>query len=313
MKETFFATLSPMLVLFCCMVIGYVLNKKKICPQNTAAVLSKLETTVLCPALIVSTFCRYCTVASLKLNAESVLYSLLAVGVAVGLSCLLSCAFAKKGYTRSIYKYALAFGNFGFMGYALVPAILGEEALYGYMLFCLPVNLAAYTWGATILIPDGIQKGSPLKKLLNPTVFAVALGMLLGLSGLSAHLPAFVTDTCDSLGSCMGPVAMVLTGFIVANYPLKEMVNKGRIYIAAVLRLFVLPAVFFTGLKLLGADRTTILMAFFVYATPLGLNTVVFPAAYGGDTTTGASMATISHTVCVLTIPLMFALLNIII
>jgi predicted permease len=111
----------------------------------------------------------------------------------------------------------------------------------------------------------------------------------------------------------MGPVAMVLTGFIVANYPLKEMVNKGRIYIAAVLRLFVLPAVFFTGLKLLGADRTTILMAFFVYATPLGLNTVVFPAAYGGDTTIGASMATISHTVCVLTIPLMFALLNIII
>ena len=33
------------------------------------------------------------------------------------------------------------------------------------------------------------------------------------------------------------------------------------------------------------------------------------PAAYGGDTSTGASMAMISHTLCVITIPLMYALL----
>ena len=41
-------------------------------------------------------------------------------------------------------------------------------------------------------------------------------------------------------------------------------------------------------------------------ATPMGLNTIVFPAAYGGDTETGASMAMISHTLSVVTIPLMY-------
>ena len=43
-------------------------------------------------------------------------------------------------------------------------------------------------------------------------------------------------------------------------------------------------------------------------AMPLGLNTVVFPAAYGGDTTPGASMALISHLMSIITIPIMFTL-----
>ena len=50
-------------------------------------------------------------------------------------------------------------------------------------------------------------------------------------------------------------------------------------------------------------------LAFFAIAAPLGLNTVVFPEAYGGNPETGASMAMISHTLCILTIPLMYAVM----
>jgi len=53
-----------------------------------------------------------------------------------------------------------------------------------------------------------------------------------------------------------------------------------------------------------------VLLCMFAFGTPLGLNTVVFPAAHGGDTSTGASMAMISHTLSVLTIPLLYALVT---
>ena len=53
-------------------------------------------------------------------------------------------------------------------------------------------------------------------------------------------------------------------------------------------------------------DNTSILLIFFAIATPLGLNTIVYPEAYGGDPETGASMAMISHTLSVITIPLMY-------
>ena len=50
-------------------------------------------------------------------------------------------------------------------------------------------------------------------------------------------------------------------------------------------------------------------LAFFGSATAIGLNTVVFPEAYGGDPETGASMTLVSHTLCVITIPLLYALM----
>lgn len=310
MVKVFLNTLSPMLMMFTCMVIGFILNKKKLCPDNTASVLSKLEANVFAPALILSTFSKYCTVASLSAQYLQILFCLLILAIAIGIAFALAPFFAGKGYQRKIYHYALTFGNFGFMGNAIVPAILGEAALYDYMLFTLPLNVAVYTWGIASLIPKGEGKQNPLKSLLNPSMFAVVIGMALGLTGVNAHLPAFVGSTLSGLGGCMGLIAMVLTGFLIAQYPIKKLLSDKKIYIASVLRLFILPALFILILKLLGADHTTLTMCLFAFATPLGLNTVVFPAAYGGDPSTGVSMATISHTACVITIPIMYALLT---
>lgn len=308
MLAVFLATLGPMLVMLFCMVIGFILNKKKLCPDNTTTVLSKLETYVLCPALILNTFSKYCTVASLSQQYRLVLYSVLAVFIAIALSLLLSPLFAEKGYERKIYNYALAFGNFGFMGNAIVPAILGQDMLYSYLLFTLPTNIGVYTWGITSLIPRSGKKVNPLKSLINPVVMAVVIGALIGLSGI--RLPDFVTSTMESLGSCMGPIAMILTGFVIGSYPIKTLLSNKKVYIATGLRLFILPTFFVLLLKLLGADTTALTMCLFAFATPLGLNTVVFPAAYGGDTATGAAMASISHTLCVITIPIMYALMK---
>lgn len=310
MTAVFLNTISPMLMMFTCIVIGFVLNKKKICPDNTASVLSKLEANVLGPALTISTFGKYCTVASLSYQYQRILFCLLIMAVAIGISCALAPLFTDKGYSRNVYRYALTFGNFGFMGNAIVPAILGEAALYDYMLFCLPINLAAYTWGIAGLIPKSEGNRNPLKSLMNPSMLAVVIGMVLGLTGVNKYLPAFVGNTLSGLGSCMGPIAMVLTGFLIGQYPIKKLLSDRKVYIASALRLFILPALFILLLKLLGADSTTLTLCLFAFGTPLGLNTVVFPAAYGGDPSTGVSMATISHTVCVITIPIMYALLT---
>lgn len=311
MFETFKATLSPMLVMFLCMALGYFTNKLKLAPENTATVLSKLENYFLVPALILNTFMTYCSIESIKNEYSLILWCLLILVIAVIISWPLSGFFSRGGYLREIYKYALTFANFSFMGNAIVPAILGQEMLYEYMLFILPLNLAVYTGGIIILIPRGEGKNI-LKSLLNPIFVSIVVGAVLGLVGAKPHIPVFVTDTISKLASCMGPLAMVLTGFVVADYKFGKLLKNVKVYFASALRLIVLPALFIALLIVLGADDTTIIMAFFAFGTPLGLNTVVFPAAYGGDTSTGASMAMISHTLCIVTIPLMFAVLKMI-
>ncbi len=314
MKETFLATLSPMLVLFFCIVIGFILKRFRILPSDSGTVMSKLETYVFVPALNISTFMNYCNVASLVKYSNLILYSTITVAIAIGIAIPLSYLFVRKdSYKRNIYKYALTFANCGFMGNAIVPAVLGAmdgAILYKYLLFTLPLSLTIYSWGIYILVPRGEGHGGVLKNLLNPSIIAMVIGMVLGLTGASRFLPSFVITVIDNCKVCMGPVAMILTGFIIGGYSIKDLLKDKKIYIATALRLIILPAVILGILMLMGASDLVLTLALFAYATPLGLNTVVFPAAYGGDTKTGASMAAISHTLCVITIPVMYALLS---
>lgn len=313
MFKVFGATLSPMLVMFCYMLIGFIANKCKLVPDNTASILSKLENYFFVPALIINTFMKYCTVQSIAKEYRLILYSFGIFVIAICISIPLSQVFSGGNYyKRNIYKYALTFGNFSFMGNAIVPAILGADALYSYMLYILPLNVAVYTWGVMILVPKGEKKQSVLKSLLNPIFISIIVGILLGLSGLANYVPKFAADTIGGCASCMGPIAMILTGMVIGGYDLKKLVKNTTVFIATLLRLIVLPVLFISILLLIKADKTTIYMTFFAFGTPLGLNTVVFPAAYGGDTSTGASMAMISHTLCVITIPIIFAIISII-
>lgn len=305
----FSATLSPMLVMLCCIVVGFTLRKKGILPENGGTVLSRLETYVLVPALTINTFRRYCTIGSVTEKLNYTLTAAVVLAVAIAVAIPLSKAFSKDNYRQKIYRYALVFANYGFMGNAIVPAILGEEFLYPYMMYTLPLNVVVYTWGVVMLIPQGEKRQSWWKRLINPPFIAILVGAALGLTGANAYVPTFVSDVLDKCAACMAPVAMILTGFVVGGYPLKPLFSDRKVYMATALRLLLIPTVMLAALYLLGVDRQTMIFTLFAFATPLGLNTVVFPAAYGGDTTTGASMAMISHTLCVLTIPLLYAAL----
>ena len=306
----FKSTVTPMLMMFTCIIIGFVLNKLNLLPENSDAVLAKAETYVFVPALNIYTFMTYCTVESLLSYRSLVIVAAVLISTAVAVSYPLSAFFSKDGYQRNIYKYALAFGNYGFLGNAIVPMILGEEFLYPYLLFSLPLSVVCHVWGLSVLIPGSHEKGSAFKKLLNPPVVSIGIGMILGLCKIQEITPAFLTLALENLKVCMGPVAMLLTGFVVAKYGFLDLLKKPPVYVATLFRLVLLPVFFLTPLYLLGMDRLAVAMSFFAFATPLGLNTVVFPSAYGEDSSTGASMAIISHTLSVITIPLLYSVLT---
>jgi predicted permease len=191
------------------------------------------------------------------------------------------------------------------MGNAVVLGIFGEEVLFDYMIFTLPLCLYVYSFGTASLIPDNNNKFS-FKAFLNPICISMLLGTLVGLTSLP--LPKFLITAVSSAGARMSPLAMILTGFVVANFSIKTLAKVKRIYLASILRLIILPLIFVFILKLMDTNDSIVMLTLCATAMPLGLNTVVFPAAYGGDTTPGASMALISHLMSIITIPIMFTL-----
>ena len=309
MFVVFKSSLTPMLMMFTCIIVGYVLKKLKLLPENADTVLAKIETYVLVPALNISTFMNYCTWESLVSYRSFIIVSTVLIVSAVIISYPLSKIFTKDKYQRNIYKYALAFGNYGFLGNAIVPIIMGEEYLYPYMLFTLPLSTMCFTWGVGGLIPNDNKK-NVFKNLLNPSMISIFIGAAIGLVGIQPIIPSFINLSLGNLSSCMGPIAMILTGFVAAKYSLCKLVKKPFVYLATLFRLIILPTVFLAVLYLLKIDDLIIIMCLFAFATPLGLNTVVYPSAYGEDASTGASMALISHTLCVITIPIMYSVVT---
>lgn len=306
--QVFSATLNQMFVLFTFMALGYFLNYKGILPLNTSIAVSRLETNVLVPCLVFNTFYKYCTVKNMSEKWLYIVYGLAITVVSIVIGVLLSKLFAKDVYLQKIYTYSFAVANFSFMGNAVVLGIFGEDILFDYMIFTLPLCLYVYSFGTASLIPkkENQKNKFSLKVFLNPICISMLLGGIAGITGLP--IPKFLITAVSSAGACMSPLAMILTGFIVANFSLKKLLRVKRIYLASVLRLIILPLIFVLALKLIGADDSIVMLTLCATAMPLGLNTVVFPAAYDGDTTPGASMALISHVMSIITIPVMFAI-----
>ncbi len=311
--EIFNLTLSQMLMMFTLIAVGFILRKKCVLPDNAGTVLSKAETWIFVPALSLFNMINKCTVESFSKNWMLMLYGAVTVIAAIGLAYPLSALFFKKkdrgSYQRNVYKYALTFGNYGFMGNFIVLGIWGNDMFYKYALFTFIVGIFCNGWGMYILIPKDKSAGlaANLKKgLLTPPIIALVAGIILGLLNVKQVMPDFLLSAMENASKCQGPVAMVLAGFVIGGYNFKELITNKKVYIATALRLVVIPAVMMLVLHFLGTSKEIMTLALICFATPLGLNTIVYPAAYGGETKTGASMAMISHTLSVITIPLMY-------
>ena len=329
MKEIFLASLTPMLSLFFFMAIGFILVKTKVVPENASKVMAKLLTFVFSPALSFYSMSKNFNVQSIGQYASLFVLGSIMVILAVILSTFVSRYFVKdkEAYERGIYKYALAMGNYGYMGVPLVIALFGLEGYMNFSFVTLPCYVVIYTWGINALVPKTQQKRTfmdAVKGFFNLPTIGLLLGMLAGITGLGSLIHqstalVFFTDCLNDLGSCMAPVAMLLAGVTVAKYDFKKMITNKKVYYATALRLIFIPALLIgvmygimqlAGLIGITLDNTFLFLAFFVYATPLGMNTIVFPEAFGGDPSIGAGLTLVSHVICVITIPIMFALLG---
>lgn len=306
MQEVFSATLNQMISFFIIMVIGYIIKKAGNVNDKFDNAASQLQSNVIMPALTFQTFYNNFKLDTLKSNALIFVVGLVTILISNALATVLAKLFGGKDrYQRNIYTYSFSTANFGYMGYSVVGAVFGEKALATMMVFCIPFSMFVYSIGTAILNPNNPKIS--LKSLKIPVFYAMIIGAVFGL--LNVPLPKVILSTAGSLGNCMGPLAMLIAGFVIARYNLKDLFTFKKVYLASLIRLIAIPAAVAFIMKMLKLDTNIIIAAMGATAMPLGLNTVVFPAAFGGDTRTGASMALISNLLGIITIPIMFAII----
>ena len=295
---------EQVLLLFLFVLIGWVLCRSKVVKNEQSEILSRLLVYLFFPCKVLRTFAEELTLDFLAAHWQIPLISL---GLTV--LCAVGMHFAAKGFTtqtyeRSVIEYSLVVPNYAYMGYALTEALLGTEGLVSYMLFTLPITLYIYTVGFSLLTKRGF---SP-KKLLNPVTGALLLGIAFMLTG--QPLPGLLSSVLQKASACLAPVSMLLTGIVIAGFPVRDILRNKTVYLVSLCRLLALPLLIGLILPRFCAPEVAA-VAILLYALPCGLNTVVFPRLIGEDCRLGAGLAMVTCALSCFTIPLVCNLFRI--
>lgn len=308
MFEVFGLTLSKVGMLLIFIGIGYFMRRHHDLPDDAGHVLSLLCTLIFSPAYSIANMSKSFTMDVLGENTLLIGYGFLFVLVSIGLSYLLSKPFAKDRIQRNSLIYAFAIPNYGYFGYPVIEGVFGNAVLADVMIFLIPLSLATSSFGYALFVGD---KKIPWKKiLLSPMVVCLIIGIVLGLSGI--RLPGFVDNAITVAGSCMSPCAMLLAGFMLGKFPLKDLLTGWRPYVYSAIRLIGIPLIFGIVLFLLGMKDQYFMLPLLVAGIPLGLNLVVYPESQGHEkqASDNAKLCFVSYLLALIILPCTFALLT---
>jgi predicted permease len=308
--ELFKSTANQMVFLFVLIFLGYLLAKLKALPEGTDRAIARLENNLFTPCLILGTLYTNFTVAKLSSAAVLIGLSSALLALIIPISIILPRFFAKTKHLKNIYVYSFAIANFGFMGNSVVSSLF-PEIFAEYILFTLPLWIYIYVWGIPVLLMPTNEKAGVkgiLKNFLNPMFICLILGILMGL--LNLKVPSSIDRVIVTIGDCMSPLAMILTGITISKINLKSVLKNYKIYVASAARLLIIPLCFIGIFSLLDLSDTFLICAMCAISMPFGINTIVIPTAYGIDTSDASGMALISHTLSLATIPFIFWILS---
>lgn len=308
MFEIFHVTINQTITLFIFISLGYWLKKSGKVTSNFSKGLSVALVNVISPMLTIRTFSANFKKEMFMDNVILLGASVVTLAVCCVIGFILSRIFAKtKGVLDrnkyDVYLYSMTIPNLGYFGYPLIESLFGEQMLASFMVFCLPFNIFIYTFGMYILNPNKVFS---FKKILNLPMLGMLVGMILGL--LEVKFPTPIANVLKSGGDCQAPVAMLLTGVVFASNNLKQMVSAGKVYLACFIKLLILPALLVPVLVFLNLRPEISISVMTLFCLPAGLNSIVFPEAFGGDSKTGAQLCFITTTACVFTIPIVYTL-----
>lgn len=302
MFEIFKITFSQSVLLFAFIFIGYLLKKTGKLPDNFNKGLSNLLVYIFLPFLTFGSMAENFKLDVLGEKIDLILISSALLVLFTIIAFIFSRTFAKERNTRDVYMYSFMFPNSGYIGNPLILACFGELMLFDFIIFTIPFFLVTYTYGVYILNPN---RKLNLKSMCNPIMISLLLGMIVG--ALNIEIPPVVNSIIDTGANCMAPAAMILTGVVFASNDLKTIVSNKKVYLAVGIKLVIIPIIAALIISMLNVAYEIAVILIVMVTLPTGLNSIVFPEAYGGDSRTGAQLCFVSTLMSLVVLPLVFA------
>ncbi len=291
-------------VLFLIVAVGFAADRLHVFTQDIAKKSNDLLFYIITPAVIIQSFIN---MGFSKDTASSFGVAFLCMSGTLLVGIILAIPFFKKSDNKTVFKYAVSYGNMGYMALPLCQSLLGSEGVFYCSAGVVVFNILCFTHGIWLMTKENEGSSFKLKTLvLNPGVISVLIGLPFFVFGID--VPEIFNSAIGHISNLNTPVAMIFFGTYMANTDLKNMFKVKENYLVAILKLIVMPLIMFGIFKLFGVAGTMLTACMISASVPSANNTAMFAAKYGKDTGVASQVVAFDSFISVLTIPVMIAL-----
>lgn len=296
-----------MIILFLVIAVGYLIRKVNITTDSFDATLSKVVLDVALPCLIVGSVVTSESLPDFSTILLMFGFSFVSNLLLVVLGFIVPILIRAPKNARGIYSFIVTFGNVSFIGFPVLSAVFGPDAIVYASILNIPFNLFIFTFGV-LFVSNSDQ---PLKERLKTGVqnlkspALVACILVLILAPLNVTNTGVVGDTLTMLGNLTTPCALLIIGSSMAKAPILTMIDNWRAYIAVACRLIVAPLLIFAVFRLFLSDPFLLGIIVLTAGMPVASNGTLLCLRYHSDFQTMLQGTFVSTVLSIITIPLL--------
>ena len=302
---------QEMIILFFIIGIGYIAKKSKLMTEEFDRSLSKLIVNIALPGMILGSVLTAENLPGLENIILTFVVSCASYLIAVIVAYLFTAVTRISWRNRGVFKFMLCFGNVGFIGFPVLSAIYGPEALIYATVFNLPFNFLVFTMGAWFLTQDSVN-GARVKlswrTFVSPAIVSCIAAIALVLLGV--HDVPIIGESLETLGSLTTPAALLIIGSSLANMPVKELVGGFRMWLMSLFRLLVIPLITWGVFHFFISDPLLLGVVVVISGMPVATNGTILCYQYGGSTRTMAQGTFMTTVLSLASIPVLVAVLS---
>lgn len=294
--------LQQMIVLFIYMLLGYYGSKKGVLDAKAGKILSWIVINIANPALILNSAVGGNGKAAGRELVSTAVIAVVMYTVLLILAWFAPMVFRASEDEKGIYKLMTTFNNIGFMGFPVIAAVYGNEALLYAAIFTLPFNGLIYTYGiAMVRGRDAKGEGFQWKRIWNIGVVSCLIAVALYLS--SAPIPQFAAAAITGLSSLTGPLSMMVIGISLSDIRLKELFLDGKLLAYAAVKLLVIPVAGTLIIRRFVVNEVLVAVCMIMLATPVASMAVMLAGQYDRNVELASKGVALTTILSVITIP----------
>lgn len=292
--------INGVIALFLIMLIGVYGSKRKIITPTINKGLTNILLEISLPCLVVSSFI-FDMNDDLKSNIiKCFIYSPISLIITMIVSYI--ALYPIKSDKKIIMQFANVFSNCGFVGFPIIYSIFGNEGIIYASIFNMFFTIAVWTYGV-MLFNGNIDKKDLKKVLLNPSIIAVIIGLIIMI--FKINIPDVLYSTLELVGGLTSSLSMIIIGVILGNANILKYLKDYTIYYSSLLKLILLPCILILVSRIINDTSMVSKTLIIITAMPAAAMTSILAENFDKEKEYSAVIVFITTLIFLVTFPML--------